>query len=625
VEKTILALVTVGLIVGAARPAGAQQTTVVVSPLEPAQRIDGFGASSAWTAPDMMPGDPSTIQAFSTDGGVGLSLLRIRIAPCTVAPNGACSEYTLETTTAQTAQAMGVKVWATPWTPPAAWKSNDSTQDGGTLLTPDYGNWANALVGFVQSMQSQGVNLVGLSAQNEPTEDVDYDSCLYTPDTLANFVGNYLGPALQDAGLLGDGGMPFGIIAPETVQGDSNFTAFSQQILSTNASNYVGTIATHSYGAGPPSDPAIAQAGKEYWETEVYDEGDVAALDAGAEAVAAAELSSALYVGITVNQALSNGVNAWHYWWLYGGAGGNEGLFNVGFNTNNLRVDNGGGSSASNGSDASADGSDASANNGSDATVDGDSDATVDSDTDATLDTGSDSAAVTGSDSAAASGSDSAANDNSGLAIIPTKRLWALGNYSRFVRPGFSLVYATQYPALNVYVSAFYDAPSNQIVVVAVNANPGGDAGPGTVPVTFLVDRESTGSWTSWVTSASQDLTPGDPVTVNAASGNSPSSVNYTLQPESITTLQGLVTGPGPAVSADAGSSIAIVAPEGGVFLTDTATPTAPSGCALACSAVGAAPKREDPWRLAFGVSLGVCALARWRTRRRRALGRAQA
>lgn len=527
----------------AAGPALAQQATVVVSPAAQQQPIDGFGASSAWTAPFMTPTDPNTALAFSIDGGAGLSLLRIRIAPCTVAADNSCAESTLETVTAQTAQAMGVKVWATPWTPPAAWKSNDSTQDGGTLLAQYEDDWAQALVGFVQMMNDAGVPLVGVSAQNEPTQAVDYDSCTYTPETLAEFVGNHMGPAFQDAGLLGDAGMPFGIIAPETVQGDSNFSAFSTQILDTNATGYVGTIATHSYGQGPPYDPTVAMAGKEYWETEVYDEEDVAALDAGTDVQASAELASALWVATTANSALvKGGVNAWHYWWLYGYQGGNEGLFNLlapDFNT-----------------------------------------------------------------------------------AVPTKRLYALGNYSRFVRPGFFLVTATQYPANNVYVSAFYDPPSAQIVLVAVNTT-GADAGAGTVPVTFLFNGATTGSWTSWVTSATQNLEPGDPVTGGT-------SVAYTLQPQSVTTLVGEVTGPGPAVSPEAATSptggqvTVTTAADGGILIEDTAATDpagAAPGCGLACSTVGRVQKTDAPWRLALGVSLGACMLARWRSRRRRPRG----
>ena len=514
-----------------AGPAAAQQPpTAVVYPSELQQRIDGFGASSAWVTTSMTASDANL--TFSTDGGVGLSLLRIRIAPCMVAADNSCMETTAETSTAQTAQAMGVRVWATPWTPPAAWKSNDSTQDGGTLLAADEDDWANALVGFVQYMQSEGVNLVGVSAQNEPTQSADYESCTYTADSLADFIGNHMGPAFQDAGLLGDGGLPFGIIAPETVSGGSDFAGFSSQILASDAVDYVGTVATHSYGTPPPYDPAVGQAGKEYWETEVYDQGDLAAPDAGPEAGAAAELASGLWVATTMNSALvTGGVNAWHYWWLYNYYGNNEGLFN--------------------------------------------------------------------------------------LPGQPTKRLYAMGNYSRFVRPGFYRVTATQLPADNVYVSAFYDPPSSTIVVVAANTSEAGDGGPGTVPMTFLFSGFSTGSWTSWVTSATLNLEPGDPIPTTGP-------VTYTLQPQSVTTLQGLVTGAAPVVAPDAGSSIAVVGvagPDGGVVVSDSpggnSQPIGGEGCGLACSAAGRTPKSGRPARLALGVSLAACTLACLRSRRR--------
>ena len=100
-----------GLIVGtfgAARPANAGDA--IVHPNQREQVIDGFGASSAWTAPDM--GDAGADLTFSTDpavGGAGLSLLRVRIAP-----DGTCGEIA----TAQEAIARGATVWATPWSPP---------------------------------------------------------------------------------------------------------------------------------------------------------------------------------------------------------------------------------------------------------------------------------------------------------------------------------------------------------------------------------------------------------------------------------------------------------------------------------------------------------------------------
>jgi O-glycosyl hydrolase len=472
--------------------------------------------------------DPSNLNlAFSTDGGVGLSLLRIRIAPCgndagEPTPGTPCQETSLEVATAQEAQKLGVKVWATPWSPPPAWKSNDSLDNGGTLLPAYADDWANALVGFVQYMQSNGVSLVGLSAQNEPDQGpgLTYDSCTYTPTALADFIGNNLGPAFQNAGLLApDGGLPFRIIGPETSAPTAIFGSFSSQILNSDAGAYVGTIATHSYGGDPVPHPEIASAGKEYWETEFYDKVNPA--DAG--------IVSGLYVAQNLDVALQAGVNAWHYWWLYNYAGINEGP-DQGVNEGLFEEGDGG--------------------NGQ----------------------------------------------------VPTKRLYAMGNYSRFVRPGFHLVTATSSPANNVSVSAFYDMASTQLVVVSINAN------PTSTPLTFSFNDVSTGSWTSWVTSATQNLEPGDPV-----SSPDGGPITYTLQPESVTTLHGLVTGAGPSVELDAGTG-----PDASVSVNDDPDVGPAAGCGLACSAAGRTSKRGGAGQSVVVGSLLALALSRSRTRRRR-------
>lgn len=105
------------------------------------QRIDGFGAAAAWTAPNISNTLADTF--FSADKGVGLSLVRLRIAP---------DGTTLETTTAQRAIARGATVWASAWSPPAAWKTNNDTKNGGSLLPSHYQDWANTLVNFVKNM-----------------------------------------------------------------------------------------------------------------------------------------------------------------------------------------------------------------------------------------------------------------------------------------------------------------------------------------------------------------------------------------------------------------------------------------------------------------------------------------
>lgn len=406
--------------------AGAEDA--IIRPLNAHQRITGFGASSAWTGGGMSDADADLL--FSTDSGIGLSLLRVRIAP-----DGSC----LELATAGKAQARGAQVWASPWSPPAAWKSNGDVNNGGTLLPEHADDWAKTMVTFVSSMQAAGVTIRALSAQNEPTMKVNYESCVYTPAQLADFTTQHLRPALDAAGL----SLP--IVAPETV-GWGDLPNFSAAILSDpNSAAAVGIMATHAYSGVPGEMPDFAQAGKEFWQTEIYDK--VSVVDAG--------IGSALRVAININAALTRAdVNAWHYWWIYPSSGNRP--------------------------------------------------------------------------------------DNSALWDLttkqPAKRLYALGNFSRFVRPGFYRVEAPLSPTAGLALSAFYEPASGAIVIVVINQS----GAP--VSQTFRFDSLSTGSWQAWVTSDQSDLAPGLPVTSGA-------SVSYTFGAQSITTLQGLVTGAGPAIT----------------------------------------------------------------------------
>ena len=60
---------------------------------------------------------------------------------------------------------------------------------------------------------------------------------------------------------------------------------------------------------------------------------------------------------------------------------------------------------------------------------------------------------------------------NSTGTISLTKRLFTLGNYSRFVRPGFYRISAPNNPAPGVLVSAFKDPKTGHFAVVVVNNN----------------------------------------------------------------------------------------------------------------------------------------------------------
>ncbi|MGA7742384.1 MAG: hypothetical protein ACLP66_02425 [Polyangia bacterium] len=109
------------------------------------------------------------------------------------------------------------------------------------------------------------------------------------------------------------------------------------------------------------------------------------------------------------------------------------------------------------------------------------------------------------------------------------KRLYTLGQYSRFIRPGWSRVDAVATPANNVYLSAFKNPAGNQIAMVAINA------GTSEVPLALTIDAGSFGALTSYRTSASENLANVGAVTAGA-------TVNVTLTASSVTTFVGPVT-----------------------------------------------------------------------------------
>ncbi|HXU64948.1 MAG TPA: cellulose binding domain-containing protein [Polyangia bacterium] len=275
----------------------AQSGDVTINLSDVHQKISGFGASTAWGS-TMSAADAATL--WSTTTGAGLSLHRVRIDPST--------GQTSETNIAKQAVGYGVKVWATPWTPPAADKSNNNTVMG-TLTNPSA--FATYLANFVTYMKGQGVPIYAVSAQNEPDANVTYESCTYTPSSMTQWVGAYLGPKLQPMGVK--------VMAPET-QNWCGFPSFESALMSdANAVKYTDIVATHEYGCSPSAYPAIAQAGKEFWETEIYDTSTSTA-DTG--------MGSGLRVAKLIHDALTvASMNAWHYWWVYPAGTDNQALW----------------------------------------------------------------------------------------------------------------------------------------------------------------------------------------------------------------------------------------------------------------------------------------------------------
>jgi glucosylceramidase len=92
-------------------------------------------------------------------------------------------------------------LFASPWSPPAFMKDNNDMLHGGKLKPEFYQPWANYYAKFIKAYQAEGVNVWGVTVQNEPMATQTWESCVYTAEDERDFLKNYLGPTLRKEGL----------------------------------------------------------------------------------------------------------------------------------------------------------------------------------------------------------------------------------------------------------------------------------------------------------------------------------------------------------------------------------------------------------------------------------------
>ncbi|MBK8699337.1 MAG: glycoside hydrolase family 30 protein [Saprospiraceae bacterium] len=94
-----------------------------------------------------------------------------------------------------------LKLYVSPWSPPAYMKDNRDMLKGGKLLPEFKKTWAEYFVKFIKAYESSGIPVWGLTVQNEPMAKQTWESCIYTAEEEAMFIRDYLGPALHKNGL----------------------------------------------------------------------------------------------------------------------------------------------------------------------------------------------------------------------------------------------------------------------------------------------------------------------------------------------------------------------------------------------------------------------------------------
>ncbi len=94
-----------------------------------------------------------------------------------------------------------LRLYASPWSPPAWMKDNNNVLQGGKLKPEFRQSWADYFVNFIKSYEALGIPVWGISVQNEPMAKQKWESCIFNAEDERDFIKQYLGPTLQKQGL----------------------------------------------------------------------------------------------------------------------------------------------------------------------------------------------------------------------------------------------------------------------------------------------------------------------------------------------------------------------------------------------------------------------------------------
>lgn len=94
----------------------------------------------------------------------------------------------------------GFKLFASPWTA-APWMKDNKSWVGGKLLPKYYDTWALFFSKYVDAYRAEGIDIWGFTVENEPHGNGNnWESMLYSPKEMTDFVVNHLSPKLQADG-----------------------------------------------------------------------------------------------------------------------------------------------------------------------------------------------------------------------------------------------------------------------------------------------------------------------------------------------------------------------------------------------------------------------------------------
>ena len=208
-----------------AQPISEGQIYVFVDPKRTFQTMIGIGGALTDAAAETFAKLPAERQTqlleayYSTDRGIGYTLARTNINSCdfssasyTYVTEGdrALSSFNIAPDLrykiplirrAMAASGNRMKLFASPWSPPAYMKDNNDMLHGGHLRAEYREAWALYYTKFIESYRRAGVPVWAITIQNEPMATQTWESCIYQPEDERDFLRDYLGPVMARRGL----------------------------------------------------------------------------------------------------------------------------------------------------------------------------------------------------------------------------------------------------------------------------------------------------------------------------------------------------------------------------------------------------------------------------------------
>jgi glucosylceramidase len=238
---------------------------ISINPQEKFQKITGFGGSFTQSTAYLLnklsaANRKKIIDGYFSANGANYSLTRTHINSCdfsthqyaynTTAGDTSLNQFDISEDEkgiipmikeAQKASKDGFKLIASPWTAPP-WMKDNNNWVGGKLLPKYYDTWALYFSKYFTAFKKHNINFWGITVENEPHGNGNnWESMLYSPKEMTDFVEFHLGPKLEKDG--------YGKI--KILGYDQNRAGIKEWVdemyRSSNASKYYAGLAVHWY------------------------------------------------------------------------------------------------------------------------------------------------------------------------------------------------------------------------------------------------------------------------------------------------------------------------------------------------------------------------------------------